>query len=1688
MRALATSGRPNRWHGLAAAVAVVAIALLALGDALQVASTAEQASSPSPQASTSPTPGQTTAPSWAPIEVPPLEPVATLEPSEADDAGIARDATFALASLAGEPAQRLAERLEITPTAPYAVVPGTTPDTVTIRPEAALTAGTTYRFVLRGAEGATAASWAYRVRGPVRVLSTLPADATVGVPVRTGVEVTFDQDGVAGMSANFSIEPVVNGTFERHGRTQVFVPSSLAPATLYTVTIHKGLARMGTDLALGEDVVFRFETEGPETDEARLVFGREALEVAPGDPPMIAVRAIRPWVGDDRVPAPTSARLRVYRFDSIDAASRALSQFLEAPRWTAFSEPRIPTDGLHVVASFTAPLESFRDDTLLLRYPETLSEGIYVLELEGSRPAQAVLQVTSVSAWVSVMTDRTVAWVNDVVLQRPIEGARVALEGGGRIATSNGDGLAIGATPDGLGSPLDAAATGYPILRVTAPNGDTTLVPFNVAGDLSYRGEWWEMNGSADERYWSMLSTDRGLYRRVDRIQAWGFLRGRDDGQVPSSVTLRLVLGNADADPDIASVAETQVHPGPEGSFSASLPIDGLPINGYVLQAVVDGHVVVSRWLDVTVIRKPAYQLELVPDRRAAITGDRVTWTVTATFFDGTPVPGLELALTDNQGGGEHRVTTDAEGRATEARAAPREADGPWSSWWMEVRPTGPESGEIYASGTVVVFPTADLLTPKAVLGDGRLRVTGSLLAIDFANLERQLGANLWEWEATGRPVAGVTIDMAVTELVPVRRQVGSAYDFVEKVVRPVYEHDTQRRALPGSSVETAADGTFAISTTVPDDEAQYELIFSASDQAGRTQQRTIWVRPDGFEVDGAGVTFVNTDGRLAGGVRYRIGATVDWRMVDDGRALPSGGPDRYLYLVAQRGLRSAVVTRTPGFRRTFGAADAPGVFVIGVRFTGTTYAPKAAAWANFDQTQREIKVAVSADRPAYRPGETATLSVRTTDPAGRPVPATVLLQAVDEKLYAMGGAEVPQPLDDLYRRVDSGILRLTATHQVPSMAGPEGEGGDTTGGGARSDFRDTLLFRMLRTDASGRASATVRLSDDLTSWHVSAGALTAELEGGVGELLVPVRLPFFVELTIADAYQVADRPVVLARAFGSELRAGDDVEFIASSTSLGMPETTVRGTAFDTVRVELPALRAGPQTITLRARTVDRTDDAGRPYADGLTRSFEVVGSRLTATATAFGVLEPGGEGELPVLPAGAESTVWTFTDAGRGRLLPTLAALTDTGSLRIDAGIARQAATEMLVSAFGRDPAEQPPGDFDPGIYAFGRYDDAADGAPRAGVALLPYADLDPWLAARIAILAPSALRPDIMDEVLNSIRDEPSTRRDLWIAATAGLAALGDPVLEDLDAAAREGDLSQGERLYLALGFEAAGDDASARRIEQELLAGDGETLGSWVRLRSTRTADGSDATALLAVVAAGLGDPLAASLADYAAANPAPDAFDALELVAYARRTLDRTPATTASFAYTVEGRRRVVELEAGGAFWLPLTANQAGGLAVESLSGRVGIAVEGRVPVAASSLVTHRDLSLTRELPSRPIPADGLVEVNLAVEFEAGAPDGCYDVREVVPSGLAPLTMGWGQTDEEGITWPWSVVGQEVRFCASNDAESGRTARLRYVARVVNEGTFAWEPAVMQFANAAELMAVAPAATVTIGAP
>ena len=669
------------------------------------------------------------------------------------------------------------------------------------------------------------------------------------------------------MADHFSIEPAVEGVFERHGRTQVFVPKALAPATTYTVTLRKGLARTGTDLAMPTDVVFRFETEGPGTQQVRLQFGREVMETAPGKAPTVSIYALRPWVGDGQLPAPTGRRSGSTGSRRSSKASEALVDFLAAPHWAAYSDPLFPTDDLTLVSSFTArwcrsgtrrscsrsPWRSIKAGTSWSsRGPDPPRRSSRSRRCRPGSRSWTIAPLPGSTTWSRTRRSKAPPWA----WAAP------------RFATSDADGLAVGSTPRSL---VPAAAGGqasavWPVMHVTSPDGSTVLVPFNLRDDgPGYRGEWWETSGSADESYWSLLYTDRAVYRQTDHVDIWGYLRDRNDGAAPPSVELRLTDnrfgGGLDNDPTGIPIDRVVVQPGPDGLFTASIPITKLPLGGYSIQAVVGGTVVASHWLEVSVIRKPAYELRLTSDHAAVIAGTRVRFTATARFFEGTPVVGIPLNVSMFDPERVVALTTDAEGTASTTFVL----DAP-SGYRADpsalARPGGPEAGEISTSLSTIVFPSAYDVRAQAALAGDELRISGAIAAVDLTKVERELAAGTWEGDPSGRPVAGAVIVATITELVPTRRQVGNAYDFIEKVVRPVYEYDYDRRAVDPVTITSGSDGTFSISAPIPNGDHQYDIVLTAHDTAGRAQVTPLWAAPTSITFAKSGVEFRASDGR----------------------------------------------------------------------------------------------------------------------------------------------------------------------------------------------------------------------------------------------------------------------------------------------------------------------------------------------------------------------------------------------------------------------------------------------------------------------------------------------------------------------------------------------------------------------------------------------------------------------------------------------------------------------------------------------------------------------------------------------------------------------------------------------------------------------------------------------------------
>jgi hypothetical protein len=94
----------------------------------------------------------------------------------------------------------------------------------------------------------------------------LPADESVNVPVNSGIEIEFSHENYEDIDSFFEISPKVEGRFERHKKTAVFVPKNLEEGTIYTVRIKKGLKIKDSVRSIEEDYIFSFETAKDSTE------------------------------------------------------------------------------------------------------------------------------------------------------------------------------------------------------------------------------------------------------------------------------------------------------------------------------------------------------------------------------------------------------------------------------------------------------------------------------------------------------------------------------------------------------------------------------------------------------------------------------------------------------------------------------------------------------------------------------------------------------------------------------------------------------------------------------------------------------------------------------------------------------------------------------------------------------------------------------------------------------------------------------------------------------------------------------------------------------------------------------------------------------------------------------------------------------------------------------------------------------------------------------------------------------------------------------------------------------------------------------------------------------------------------------------------------------------------------------
>ncbi len=711
-------------------------------------------------------------------------------------------------------------------------------------------------------------------------------------------------------------------------------------------------------------------------------------------------------------------------------------------------------------------------------------------------------------------------------------------------------------------------------------------------------------------QFLSYTYTDKPIYRPGHTVHLKSVLRWRERDVVTAFDRPEAEVSVADLNDKVVFRASRRVDP--FGTLAASFEVPQTAALGTYTIRVTSGDDVATSWFEVQEYRRPEFEVILAPSSRFVVQGNDAVIAVRARYYFGQPVANARaryvvnqqpyyspLRWDDSADGDEGRsywfgddqrlegeLTLDAQGRG-EIRV-PLGVDEQGRDFSARIEAQVMDASSRQVSGTTVVHAT-----------HGPFMVTARVTGYVFRPGE-SIPVNLRAIDYIGAAQAGVPISLVL-----------------ERITYPEGRYaDPTATGVARSVATTATDGTASASLTLPPNAGTYRVRAHAT--AGERQIRAeTWVWVSGIED-----TSSDADRYLelmADQRSYAPGQTA--RLIVRGERL--SGP----ILVTKEG---QIVSWHRLIRPSGDAIDVPvepgdvGDVYVNVVFLREGRLNQAERRLSVPATDRTLQLTLAADRPTAKPQEPGVFTLSVKDASGAPVNAQVSLGVIDEAVYAVRPDNTPDPVRFFHRREYSRVstsfsrdyyftgysgrerLQLTSRRRRPFTLA-DFKGDKPVQPQVRKDFPDAIYWIAdLVTDAEGQARVSIKYPDALTTWRLTARAVTRDTRAGVAvtrttttkDLIVRVITPRFltegdevVLPTIAHNYLEAPKETTVTLATtGLEPRAaGGGTPFTVTSGSIASS-----GERRDDWRFRAP--RVGTATVTATARSEADADAVELP------------------------------------------------------------------------------------------------------------------------------------------------------------------------------------------------------------------------------------------------------------------------------------------------------------------------------------------------------------------------------------------------------------------------------------------------------------------------------------------------------------
>lgn len=1477
-----------------------------------------------------------------------------------------------------------------------------------LSPREILEEGEVVKLGALGKYGDVLDSWAFQTTETFKVKSCYPEDGSRDVYADTGIEIEFSTPPSAeNIEDYFEINPPVKTKFTTHRNKLyvIFPPDALQNGTAYTVTLKKGLKAQYSG-ELTEDYSFSFRTSQRSRDSYIFTYNGFSETFIKGDNIVIEIMQSNDLRYNNKV------TVDLYRYKDSDGYYNDMRAYAE----NGVQEADL--SGLDLVYSNTDYAIRNTEDHLpsFLLLPDDLDDGWYIADIScAGLNCRYMLEINPISVYSLALGEENVFFVNDANTGKAAEGAQISLLLDGKTYTGTAD-------KDGICNiETDGGNSKYGVVDIKY-GGSRYIDVYSTTSDYEI---------IYDDLYYMYLYTDREAYLPSDTINVWGAVIPRRDGAVIPS---EMYIGFGESDTEGERV---KVTPDARGTFRTSFSYKNHTTTYsciYLYDGTNDMSVMHRKYLCITEYVKPTYVITpelpdyaIMPQRVAVPVG------VDVSFYEGTPAAGISLEMSSEN---TQSIVTDSSGHASTTLL------DSGSEYWrclrmgIQTTVTGVEAEYTSIYRYIPAF-YRDVMCNAEYDKDAHT-LSVELNSMDFSKVDEFLRKNndslYWYDESDYDILKGAPYDTEVN--VTVQRswnekiQTGSYYDYIEKRTVTTYDYKHKEEVFGRYTVNTE-NGKVLLEGLVFDKEGNYSITITYKDSKGGLTKEELYnvkyeYRPYydmnhvyyALDYNDEGVTFYYE-------TFYReFDEITDMRFTLKGMNAEPSDNGRIFIASHQNDFFDLSVYDETEFSYKPPLSALPSFKMTGAYFDGRHIYPISTMGFTFDPTERGAELTITPDKSQYDAGDEVNITVNVKDTQGNPLPdASVILSLVDEAAFAIMDQHVTL-LDDLYATIYYPHAQSSCSY-IQHVYGLSYDGGGKGGGGdepsARRDFRDNAFFDRGMTDESGTARFSFKLPDNLTTWRATALAVQ-EAETGrlyAGNSTCPV---------------VATRPLFITPIMLKEYVAGDDIAFSAKCVGLdegGVVNCRVTGKDTDVTLSAKPCETVNFGKLPLGEYKALFTAENG-DNSDAIEMPFTVVDSVLEVPVRKSFDLSEGidiSPKKYPVTMAFYDKEYMFCTD-----ILEKLSAYYGD---RLDMRAAAAYADTKLGFRSEDTLAEQ---------FAM----ETSSGFAR----LTHISDTDPVLTAKLAAALPETISRSTVigycEEILNSDSEYGDDISSCYLI----LAALGEPVLEDVKAALEDGSIFDWyDRMRFVMALALCGDynTAYAHYLElvPEIEHGESE-YGEYAYIEDSEQSQELTAAAMAAASLLKLkeADMFARWLYNE---TPKYDSF-ALELVVYVENYVPKTDGD-AVFTYNLNGELKTVKLDRHHPTIMSFGERQLKNASFKVTSGEVYTKVNFIGNPGDND--TEPAVTVTKTVSGGTKPGD-IVYVTIKV---SGA-DKYYRVDDVIPS------CGRYTEDSNTDYYVSDVNGQKVTLYINPYTYQV----ARYAFRITTEGDYVLEGAVAQSEN------------------